>query len=97
MNPAGGSPVDQALTAMTRGLFIALAYLSAFLTFVDGGLHRGLARLGVPSDLQMLLILLADIVLLLAVFRAFGGVARVFAMVFLVLLLLHIAAPGFGV
>ena len=82
---------------MTRWLFVALAYLSAFLALIDHGLHRGLSRLGVPPNLQMLIILLTDVVLLVAVFRAFGGVARVFVMIFLILLLLHIAAPGMGV
>ena len=97
MNPSNGTPVDQALTAMTKALMVALAYLSAFLAFIDTGLHRGLTRLGVPPNLQMLLILVADVVLLIAVFRAFGGLARVFAIIFLILLLLHVAAPGLGV
>ena len=89
--------VDHALAIMTAWLFIALHYLSLLLSWVDGWLHQGLTRLGVPANLQMLVVLLVDIVLLVAVVRAFGGVARIFAIVFLILLLLHIAAPGLGV
>ncbi len=91
------SQIDQALTIMTGWLFAALHYLSLFLSAIDHGLHRGLSRLAVPEDLQMVLILLIDIVLLVAVVRAFGGAARVFLAIFLILLLLHVAVPGLGV
>ena len=89
--------VDRALATMTAWLLVAVRYLSLGLSWVDRYLHQGLSRLAVPANLQSLLILLADVVLLIAAARAFGGLVRIFVMVLLILLLLHIAAPGVGI
>ena len=91
------SQIDQALTTMTGWLLAALHYLNLLLSAIDHRLHRGLSRLAIPENLQMLLILLIDIFLLIVVVRAFGGIARVFLAVFLILLLLHVAVPRLGV
>jgi len=58
-------------------------------------LRAQLRDLGVAPPLQTIVLIIVAVLFLLAALRMLGGVIRLLVLIFLVLLIVHILAPGF--
>ncbi len=88
--------VSQALATLVSWFRASLHALSSVLAVIDTALRQDLGRLGIPADAQRVLLLIINVALIILVLRLFGGVIRVLLVVFFVLLLVHVLAPGLG-
>ena len=63
---------------------------------IETALHQLLSQLGVPGNIQSIVILVVMILFIVAVLRFFGGFFRILLALFLILLVLHILLPNVG-
>ena len=89
--------VDNALQTLTAWFYAAVSLLRRLLTEADQSLQRMLEHAGVPQDARTILVLAIDIVVILLVFRVFGGLIRALLIIFLLLFLVHLLASGLGI
>ena len=89
--------VDYALQTLTAWFYAAVSLFRRLLTEVDLSLQRMLEQAGVPQDARTILVLAIDILVILLVFRVFGGLIRALLIVFLLLFLVHLLASVLGV
>ena len=82
--------VNDALRTVTHWLELAWA------DTVEASLHVLMTQLGVPRNIQTVVLLVIDVLLIITVLRLFGGVIRVLLLLFLILLVLHILTTGFN-
>jgi hypothetical protein len=81
--------IDTLLQLLTRfGLAIA-----ALLTGLELWLRRELQDLGVPHEVQTLVLVVVAVLLILGSLRLFGGLIRIAAVLILVLIAIHIVMP----
>ena len=63
---------------------------------IEGALRQALGSLGVPGNVQSIVILVVAILFIVAVLRLFGGFFRILLVLFLILLVVHILLPNTG-
>jgi hypothetical protein len=89
--------VDQAinfLLALILGLFGLI--ITAIAT-TEGFLRGLLTEAGISGQVQSIVLVVTAILLMLAALRLFGGIFGVLITIVLILLVVHILAPGFRV
>ena len=83
--------VNAFLNLLVGLLDLALGWLAALETW----LRIQLTQLGVAQSIQTIILIAVAVLFLLAALRLMGGVIRVIVLIFLILLIVHILAPGF--
>ena len=63
---------------------------------IEAALRQALDSLGVPGNVQSIVILVVAILFIVAVLRLFGGFFRILLVLFLILLVVHILLPSTG-
>jgi hypothetical protein len=66
------------------------------ISFIDGLLAGLMTSVGIPPNVQIILLAAAAIALVVMAVRALGGLFATLIAVLLLLLLLHLADPGLG-
>ena len=89
--------VTHALDAVWAAIAALVDLVLSALGVVELWLRARMAQVGVPHGLQTIVLILVAVLFLVAALRLFGGVLRVLLIVFLLLLALHILAPGLHV
>ena len=85
-----------ALGTVEHWITAIFAFFASIFGVIEGALRELLDRLGVPGNIQQVLILVVAILFIVAVLRFFGGFFRILLALFLILLVLHILLPNFG-
>jgi hypothetical protein len=91
MNQTGG-----ALSTVEYWIVSIIAFLATIFGVIEDSLRNLLNQLGVPGDIQRIVIVVVAIVFIVAVLRFFGGFFRLLLALFLILLVLHILLPNLG-
>jgi hypothetical protein len=91
MNQTGG-----ALSTVEYWIVSIIAFLATIFGVIEDSLRGLLNQLGVPGDIQRVVILVVAVVFIIAVLRFFGGFFRILLALFLILLVLHILLPNLG-
>lgn len=88
---------DGALGTVEYWFRALIAFLVNIFGVVETALRQLLNQLGVPGNVQSIVILVVAILFIVAVLRYFGGIFRILIVLFLILLLLHILLPNMGI
>lgn len=83
-----------ALATVQTWLRAILAFFVNLFGIIETALRQVLDQLGVPGNIQSIVILAVMVLFIVAVLRLFGGLFRVLLLLFLILLVLHILLPG---
>ncbi len=85
--------VDHALAAVGGVLVALLGLLLGLFGALDEALRHAMSGAGLPREAQTAVIVIAGVVFAIIALRLLGGVFRVLILIFVVLLLLHMAMP----
>ena len=85
-----------ALGTVEHWIAAIIAFFATIFGVIEGALRELLNQLGVPGNIQQIVILVVAIVFIVAVLRFFGGFFRILLALFLILLVLHILLPNLG-
>jgi len=88
--------INDAFRMVSHWLAELLAVFAGIFGVIEVALHDFMTRLGVPSNIQSVILLVIGVLFIIAVLRLFGGVLRLLIVVLLILFLLHIVAPNLG-
>jgi hypothetical protein len=89
MNQSGS-----ALALVESWISAIIAFFVAIFDVIGNALRQLLDSIGVPGNIQTIIIFVVGILFIVAVFRIFGGVIRILLALFLILLLIHIVLPN---
>ena len=73
-----------------------IGFFAGIFGVIEDFLHQVLGRIGVPGNVQAIVILVVAILFIVAILRIFGGFFRILLVLFLILLVLHILLPNLG-
>ena len=88
--------VNDALRTVTYWLELGWGATLRLFSAMEASFHTLMTQLGVPRNIQTVLLLIADVLLIIVVLRLFGGAIRLLLLLFLILLVLHILTTGFN-
>lgn len=88
--------VNQALHTVGTWLTVLIGLLFGVYEVIETFIRGVLNQLGVPGNVQQIVILVVAIVFIVAVLRLFGGVLRWLLILFFILLALHVLVPALG-
>ena len=86
--------MNQALNSIQALILGLFAAIMAAMAAIEGFLRSLMAQAGVGGQLQKGVLIVVLVLLVLAALRVFGRVFGVLITIFLVLLLIHVLAPG---
>ncbi len=85
---------NSALATVEQWLRAILAFFVNIFGVIETALRQLLDQVGVPGNVQSVVILVVMVLFIVAVLRLFGGLFRILLVLFLILLALHILLPG---
>ncbi len=88
--------VNSALQIVGRWLAELLGVFAGVFGVIEVALHRFMNSIGVPANLQTVIVIIIAVLFIVAVLRLFGGVLRLLIAVLLILFLIHLIAPNLG-
>jgi hypothetical protein len=88
--------VNEALHTVGTWLELLIGVLIGVFDVIEGFFRSILMQLGVPENLQQIILLVIAVVLILAILRLFGGIIRWLLVLFLILLVIHVLVPALG-
>ncbi len=88
--------VDKALGTLGTWLEALIGLFLGIFIVIEDFFRSILNQVGVPENLQKIVLLLVAVVFIVAILRLFGGLIRWLIVLFLILLALHTLLPNAG-
>ena len=85
-----------ALGTVEYWLRMIVGFFVGIFGVIEQALRQLLTAIGIPGDVQSIVILVVMVLFIVAVLRFFGGFFRILLVLFLILLVLHILVPNLG-
>lgn len=88
--------INQALHLAATWLELLIGLLLGVFGVIEEFVRTLLVQIGVPANLQQIVLLVVAVVLVVIILRVFGGLLRLLLGLFLILLILHVLVPSLG-
>ncbi len=88
--------VNQALATVEHWLLMLFGLLFGVFGVIETAVRNLLNGIGLPENLQQIVIVVVGVMLIIGIFKVFGGIIRLLLIAFLILLVLHVLLPTLG-
>ncbi len=85
-----------ALGTVEYWIRMIIGFFAGIFGVIEQALRQILTAIGIPGEVQSIVILVVMILFIVAVLRFFGGFFRILLLLFLILLALHVLVPNLG-
>jgi len=94
--PGSMEMVNQALATVEHWLLMLFGLLFGVFGVIETAVRNVLNGIGLPENLQQIVIVVVGVMLIIGIFKVFGGIIRLLLIAFLILLVLHVLLPTLG-
>jgi hypothetical protein len=94
--PGSMEMVNQALATVEHWLLMLFGLLFGVFGVIETAVRNLLNGIGLPENLQQIVIVVVGVMLIIGIFKVFGGIIRLLLIAFLILLVLHVLLPTLG-